>query len=191
VAWAAHAARHDVNTHDQITGAWKANRLELLRHRPLSPHRGRGSGEWRAAVAILGMLAGALSVVAILQQIGLGEARTAERARERIECMGNLAAMRRQVAAYLAIDKAVQRLAADPAHGLKPLIAATIAGSDATANQDFRSALQTLLAAVYDKAAGNATDDQVQQQIDTVLVEGKKAAERTQTLINAAVPQGC
>jgi hypothetical protein len=142
------------------------------------------------------MLVGALSVVVILQQIGLSADRTEDRARERVACMSNLAAMRRQEAAYLAIDKAVQRLAADPEHGslstgLRPLIATIFAGSDATANHDFGSALQALLASVYDKASDNATLDQVQQQIDSVLVEGKKAAERTQTLINAALPQGC
>jgi len=169
--------------------------LELIRHRPLS-YRGKSTVQWRPIAVVMAILVAALTLVAIIQQVGLSEAEHARLSRDRVACQVNLTALRRKEALFLTIDKAVRKLVSDPAHksietGLGPLIAMVVANADVGLDPDYQHVFMALVLSAYDYRGGAATAEQVDQRADEFLVEGQKAAERTQTLIAAAVPQGC
>jgi Tfp pilus assembly protein PilX len=169
--------------------------LELLRHRPLS-YRGKSTVQWRPVAIVLAFLVVAFFVVAIIQRVALSDAEHARLSRDRIACQANLAALRRKELVYVTIDKAARKLVSDPEHksietGLGPLVALLIANADVGLDADYQHVVLTLIQSAYDYRGGAATAEQVDQRADEFLVEGQKAAERTQTLIAAAVPQGC
>jgi len=169
--------------------------LELLRHRPLS-YRGKSTVQWRPVAVVLAFLVTALFVVAIIQKVALNEEEHARLSRERIACRADLVALRRKQMVYLGIDELSRKLVSDPAHksiesGLGPLLALVIANADVGLDADYQHVVMGLVLAAYDYRGGVATAEQVGQRADEVLVEGRKAAERTHTLIDAAVPQGC
>jgi hypothetical protein len=169
--------------------------LELLRHRPLS-YRGKSNVQWRPVAVVLSILVAALTLVAIIQQIGLNEAEHARLARDRIDCQARFGALRRKEAVFVTIDKAVRKMVSDPEHrsietGLGPLVALIMANADVGLDADYQHAAMALILAAYDYRGGNATAEAVEQRADEFLVEGQKAAERTETLVTAAIPQGC
>jgi hypothetical protein len=169
--------------------------LELLRHRPLS-YRGKSNVQWRPVAVVMAILVVALTLVAIIQQVGLSEAKHARLSRDRIACQANFNALRRKEAVFVTIDKAVRKLVSDPEHksietGFGPLIALVMANADVGLDADYQHAVMALVQAAYDFRGGAATPEQVEQRADEFLVEGQKAAERTQTLVAAAIPQGC
>jgi hypothetical protein len=159
-------------------------------------YRGKSNVQWRPVAVVLSIIVVALTLVAIIQQVGLNSAAHARLTRDRIDCQANLTAMRRKEAAFLTIDKAVRKLVSDPEHksietGVAPLVALVVANADVGLDADYQHAVMALVLAAYDYRGGAATVELVEQRADEFLVEGQKAAERTQTLITAAIPQGC
>jgi hypothetical protein len=152
--------------------------------------------QWRPVAVVLAFLVAALFVVSIVQKVALNQAEHARLSRERIACRADLAALRRKQMVYLGIDVLARKLVSDPAHksieaGLGPLLALVIANADVGLDADYQHVMMALVLAAYDYRGGAATEEQVQQRADEFLVEGRKAAERAQTLIAAAGPQGC
>ncbi len=169
--------------------------MELLRHRPLST-RGKARVQWRALAIVLAVLTTAFALIDLIQQFSLSDARRTIMSREHIACRDGMLALRKQEAGYITIDRAAKKLIADSANrsietGFAPFLAAVFANNDVMADADYQHALLGLIKAVADFRAGTATAEQVSAGVDDVLVEGQKAAERTLTLINAALPQGC
>jgi hypothetical protein len=152
--------------------------------------------QWRPVAVVLAFLVAALFVVAIIQKVALNEAEHARLSRERIACRADLAALRRKELVYVTIDKAARKLVSDPDHksietGLGPLLALVIANADVGLDADYQHAVSALVLAAFEYRGGAAPAEQVEQRADEFEVEGRKAAERTQTLIAAASPQGC
>ncbi len=151
---------------------------------------------WRPVAIVLGFITVALLFVAIIQKVALNDALHARLARDQIACQANLAALRRKELVYVAIDKAARKLTSDLEHrsidtGLGPLLSLVMANADIGLDADYQNVLLKLVLSAYDYRGGAATPEQVEQRADEFLVEGQKAAERTQTLIAAAIPQGC
>jgi hypothetical protein len=152
--------------------------------------------QWRALAIVLAVLTGAFALIDLVQQFSLGDAKRTTLSREKIACRDNMLGLRKREAGYIAIDRAARKLMADTAdksieNGFGPFLSTMFADNEVIADTDYQHALLGLIKAVADYRAGAATVEQVGAQVDDVLVQGQKAAERTKTLIDAALPQSC
>ena len=170
--------------------------MELLRHRPLAPRKGRAPPIWRAAVGATGGALAAVLLIAIILGSKLSDANRMAFMRERIACRASTAALRKKDAGYAAITGALKKLMADPEHktidtSFAPFLSTLLLNGDIVSDPDYAHVVVPFVTTIADFRAGAATAEQLQAAADNLTITTQKADERLRAILFATLPQGC